>query len=71
MVMGSGDCITLKIPYRGGGCQWEAPSGSPTKLKKIRVVHVLDSHARRQTAREYVWGTGLLPVVRATSIKIR
>jgi len=28
---------------------------SPTKLKKIRVVHVLDSHARRDTAREYIW----------------
>jgi hypothetical protein len=28
---------------------------SPTRLKKIRVVHVLDSHERRQTAREFVW----------------
>ncbi len=28
---------------------------SPTKLKKIRVVHVLDSYARRKTAKEYVW----------------
>lgn len=28
---------------------------SPTKLKKIRVVHVLDSHARRDTAKEYIW----------------
>jgi hypothetical protein len=28
---------------------------SPDKLKKIRVVHVLDSHARRQQAQEYIW----------------
>jgi hypothetical protein len=28
---------------------------SPAKLKKIRVVHVLDSHERRQIAKEYVW----------------
>ena len=28
---------------------------SPAKLKKIRVVHVLDSHARRTVAKEYVW----------------
>ncbi len=28
---------------------------SPTKLKKIRVVHVLDSHSRRETAKEYIW----------------
>jgi hypothetical protein len=28
---------------------------SPTKLKKIRVVHVLDSHKRREGARQYIW----------------
>ncbi|MCS6954189.1 MAG: hypothetical protein RMK57_06035 [Bryobacterales bacterium] len=27
---------------------------SPDKLKKIRVVHVLDSHARRRIAKEYI-----------------
>ncbi|MEW5976965.1 MAG: hypothetical protein AB1898_14270 [Acidobacteriota bacterium] len=28
---------------------------SPISLKKIRVVHVLDSHERRATARNYIW----------------
>ena len=28
---------------------------SPTKLKKIRVVHVLDSHQRRAEAKDYIW----------------
>ena len=28
---------------------------SPTKLKRIRVVHVLDSYERRKTAKEYIW----------------
>jgi hypothetical protein len=28
---------------------------SPEKLKKIRVVHVLDSHARRAVAKEHIW----------------
>lgn len=28
---------------------------NPAKLKKIRVVHVLDSHARREIAKEYLW----------------
>jgi len=28
---------------------------SPTKLKRIRVVHVLDSYARRKDAKEYIW----------------
>ena len=28
---------------------------SPAKLKKIRVVHVLDSYQRRQEAKRYVW----------------
>jgi hypothetical protein len=28
---------------------------SPTKLKKIRVVHVLDSYQRRAEAKEFIW----------------
>ncbi len=28
---------------------------SPTKLKKLRVVHVLDSYERRADAKEYLW----------------
>jgi hypothetical protein len=28
---------------------------SPAKLKKIRVVHVLDSHNRRDQAKQYIW----------------
>ncbi len=28
---------------------------SPAKLKKIRVVHVLDSYARREQAKEFLW----------------
>lgn len=28
---------------------------SPTKLKKLRVVHVLDSYERRSEAKEYLW----------------
>ncbi len=28
---------------------------SPTKLKKIRVVHVLDSYKRRDEAKQYIW----------------
>jgi len=28
---------------------------SPTQLKKIRVVHVLDSYERRDQAKEYIW----------------
>ncbi len=28
---------------------------SPTKLKRIRVVHVLDSYERRKIAKEYLW----------------
>jgi hypothetical protein len=28
---------------------------SPQKLKKIRVVHVLDSYERRRDAKEYIW----------------
>ena len=28
---------------------------SPTKLKRLRVVHVLDNHARRAEAKDYIW----------------
>lgn len=28
---------------------------SPQKLKKVRVVHVLDSYARREQAKQYIW----------------
>jgi hypothetical protein len=28
---------------------------SPAKLKKVRVVHVLDSYARRTEAKDYIW----------------
>lgn len=28
---------------------------SPTRMKKVRVVHVLDSHARREEAKDYIW----------------
>ncbi len=28
---------------------------SPTKLKKIRVVHVLDGYSRRSEAKDYIW----------------
>ncbi len=28
---------------------------SPTRLKKVRVVHVLDGHHRRDTAKDYIW----------------
>ncbi|MEO7141884.1 MAG: hypothetical protein ABI165_00100 [Bryobacteraceae bacterium] len=28
---------------------------SPTKLKRIRVVHVLDSYDRRKQAKDYIW----------------
>jgi hypothetical protein len=28
---------------------------SPAKLKRIRVVHVLDSYARRDVAKDYIW----------------
>jgi hypothetical protein len=28
---------------------------SPSKMKKVRVVHVLDSHARRNEAKDFIW----------------
>jgi len=28
---------------------------SPVKLKRLRVVHVLDSYERRGEAKDYIW----------------
>jgi hypothetical protein len=28
---------------------------SPVSLKKIRVVHVLDGHDKREIAKDYIW----------------
>jgi hypothetical protein len=28
---------------------------NPAKMKKIRVVHVLDSYERRDGAKEFIW----------------
>jgi hypothetical protein len=28
---------------------------SPSKLKKLRVVHVLDGYERREQAKQYIW----------------
>jgi hypothetical protein len=28
---------------------------SPTKLKRLRVAHVLDSYDRRGDAKDYIW----------------
>jgi hypothetical protein len=28
---------------------------SPSKLKNLRIVHVLDSYERRETAKDYIW----------------
>ncbi len=28
---------------------------SPARMKKVRVVHVLDNHARREEAKDYIW----------------
>jgi hypothetical protein len=49
--------IFRSIAYRLGRSILYVPIGqlSPTKLKKIRVVHVLDSHERRQEAKAYIW----------------
>jgi len=45
------------IAYRLGRSILYLPLGqlSSDKLKKLRVVHVLDSHARRAEARQYIW----------------
>ena len=41
--------VNRKIVYIPAG------TASPAKLKKIRVVHVLDSYQRRAEAKEYLW----------------
>jgi hypothetical protein len=28
---------------------------NPSKLKRVRVVHVLDSYDRRKDAKDYIW----------------
>jgi hypothetical protein len=28
---------------------------SPTKMKRLRVVHVLDNYDRRAEAKDYIW----------------
>jgi hypothetical protein len=28
---------------------------SPSKMKKLRVVHVLDGYHRREQAKDYIW----------------
>jgi hypothetical protein len=45
------------IAYRLGRSILYIPAGqlSSVRLKKLRVVHVLDSHARRAEARQYIW----------------
>jgi len=45
------------IAYRLGRSILYIPVGqlSSARLKKLRVVHVLDSHSRRAEARQYIW----------------
>lgn len=49
--------IFRQIAYRLGRQILYIPIGQlpPDKLKKIRVVHVLDSHERRKEAAKYIW----------------
>jgi hypothetical protein len=49
--------IFRSLSYRLGRSILYVPIGqfSPAKLKKLRVVHVLDSHERRREAQEYIW----------------
>ncbi len=49
--------IFRSIAARMGRSILYVPIGqlSPAKLKKIRVVHILDSHARRLEAKDYIW----------------
>lgn len=49
--------IFRTIAARLGRSILYVPSGqlSPLKLKKIRVVHVLDSHRRREEASQFIW----------------
>jgi hypothetical protein len=49
--------IFRTIAARAGRTIIYIPIGqlSPVSLKKLRVVHVLDGHEKRETAREYLW----------------
>jgi hypothetical protein len=49
--------IFRNIAGRMGRSILYVPIGSlsPAKMKKLRVVHVLDSHTRRDTAKEFIW----------------
>lgn len=45
----------MVTPYRRKILSVPIGGLSPTKLKKMRVVHVLDSYARRTEAKDYIW----------------
>jgi hypothetical protein len=49
--------IYRSIAYRFGRSILYLPIGqfSSQKTKKLRVVHVLDSYARREEAKQYIW----------------
>ena len=49
--------IYRSIAYRFGRAILYIPIGqlSSQKIKKLRVVHVLDGYARREQARQYIW----------------
>ena len=49
--------VFRSIAWRFGRNILYIPIGqlSPQKLKKLRVVHVLDSYARREEAKDYLW----------------
>jgi hypothetical protein len=49
--------VFRSIAARAGQQILYVPIGqlSSEKLKKVRVVHVLDGHARRQDAKDYIW----------------
>lgn len=49
--------IYRSIAYRFGRSILYLPIGqlSSQKTKRLRVVHVLDSHARREEAKQYIW----------------
>jgi hypothetical protein len=34
---------------------WPVGQLSPTTLKKLRVVHVLDGYDKREIAKDYIW----------------
>jgi hypothetical protein len=49
--------IYRSIAYRFGRSILYIPIGqlSSEKIKKLRVVHVLDGYARREEAKQYIW----------------